>query len=191
MQEKDYNNYDYIDVIVKKQNKKEIISAYSSFLWEKTEEKEDRRYNDVIHLSFRRDVKIQNKDRLTYLQVYYETALNKKAEIKFKKHSRSISAICNVAFFSLAGLLGIGVFIYFYKTFLSIVLGSILALMVLTLDVLAIKGIKKRFLGERKDFSHKMQMIDKEIKEILSSVNVLTKKGQTQTKLDRGLYEKE
>ncbi len=175
MLDKDYYSYDFIDIIVKKENQQEIVDAYSTFLWEKIEEKEDKRYNDIVHLSFRRDIKILNKDRLAYLQVSYETALNKKAEIKFKKHSKSIASICNLAFFSLAGLLGVGVFIYFYKSILSIVLGGLSALCILTLDSFIIKRIKKRFSNEKIKYQSEIEIVEKEIKEILSKVEKLAK----------------
>ncbi len=148
MQERDYKNYDYIDVLVKKQNQQEIIDAYSSFLWENIGNKEDTRYNDVVNLSFKRDIKVLNKDRLAFLQVCYESALNKKAEIKSKKHSKSIALICNLAFFSLAGLFLVGVFIYFFKSLLSIILASIVGLFIFALDIIAVKKIKKRIYKE-------------------------------------------
>ena len=186
MQEKDYQNFDYIDIIVKKENRQEIIDAYSTFLWEKTQESEDKRYNDVVNLSFRRNIKVKNKDRLTYLQVSYETALNKRANIKFNKHSKSKIAICNVAFCSLASLFGVGVFIYFYKSILSIILASLFATLIFFIAFICMKKIKKKIAKENQDFIDKTKMIDEEIKEILSSVNNLAKKEQENLDCDRG-----
>ncbi len=191
MQERDYKNFDYLDIIVKKDSIDEIINAYTTFLWFKIAEKEDKRYNDVVHLSFKRDVNVPNKDRLAYLQVHYENALNKRAEIKLKKHSKSIAAICNLAFFSLAGLFGAGVFIYFLKNILSIVVASVIALSIFALDVFCIKRIRKKFLSENIDYKNNVELVDKEIKEILFSVKNLTKSKQVMIDSQRGQYAKE
>ena len=178
MQIKDYKNYDYLDIIVKKDNACEIINAYSAFLWEKIEEKDDRHYNDVVHLTFKRDINIENKDRLAYLQVNYETALNKRAEINYKKHSKTKIAICNVAFCSLATLFGIGVFIYFLKSLLSIVIASIFVISLFVLNFFSIKRIRKKFLKENIDCENKTKIINTEIEEILQIVNKLFDKNQ-------------
>ncbi len=175
MDGKDYNKYDYLEIIVKKENSEEIITAYSSFLWQKLFEKEDRRYNDVVHLTFKRDINIANKDRLALMQVYYETALNKRAGIKFNKHSKSKIAICNVAVLSVAILFGIGVFFCFLKTFLSIALACVFLLSLFVLDIFISNKIKKVFIKENKDYVIKLELVDNEIKQILQKVSALTK----------------
>ncbi len=181
MQSRDYKNFDYIDVIVKKQNEQEIIDGYLSFLWQKIDAKEDRRYNDIVHLSFKREVSVPNKDRLQLLQVYYETALNNRAEIEFKKHSKSKRAICILAFFSLAGLFFAGVFIYFLKSLISIAIGGVVALSILALDMFFAKKIKKKFLSENIDNEIKIKKADQEIRQMLLFVKDLIKKGQAET----------
>lgn len=175
MQDKDFQNYDYLDIIVKKENEQELVDAYSIFLWEKTGEKEDNQYRDVVHLSFRRPHKIENKDRLQLLQVYYESALNERAELKIKKHSKTTESICNLAFFSLVFLFGAGVFIYFLKTTLSIILGSVFALAVFVGDVFLSRVIKKGYKKEKLTFNEKSQVFEKNIETILEEVKNLTK----------------
>ncbi len=191
MQIKNYKNYDYLDIIVKKDNACEIINAYSAFLWVKIDEKDDRHYSDVIHLTFKRDINIENKDRLNLLEVYYETALNKRAEIKIKKHSKSKIAICNLAFCSLATLFGVGVFIYFYKSILSIILATLFATLIFFIDFICIVKIKKKFANENQDYVKKIEQVNSEIKEILYNVDLLAKKEQEKLGCDRGEYEKE
>ncbi len=190
MQIRDYKNFDYIDVIVKKQNEQEIIDGYLSFLWQKIEQKEDRRYNDIVHLSFKREIDIPNKDRLQLLEVYYETALNKRAEIQIKKHSKSKWAIFSLAFFSLAGLFLIGVFIYFLKSIMSIALGGVIALLGLALDIFFTKRIRKKFLSENIDYENKILLVNNEIKDILSNANNLIKNAPIQKDKNRGQYAK-
>ena len=51
---KDYWNYDYLDLTVKKDKVDELISTYNSFRWEQTDMWWDKQYSDIIHLSFKR-----------------------------------------------------------------------------------------------------------------------------------------
>ena len=173
----DYQNYDYLDIIVKIENKNEIVSSYSSFLWEKIDEKEDKRYNDVVHLSFRRPHNLQNKDRLQLLQVYYESALNSKSDLKTKKHSKSTGDICALATILAILLFGVGVFIYLNKTLFSIILGAVIVIFLLGAGIYFTDKIKKVFIKENKAFSQKTSQIQDEIANILTEVNCLTKKS--------------
>ena len=182
MQEKDYQNYDYIDIIVKKQSQQEIVDGYSSFLWQQISAKDDMRYSDLVHLSFKRNVNINNKDRLALLQVYYENALNKKAEIKLNKHSKSKTSICFLAFFSLLALVGIGVFIYFLKNVLSVVLGMAFALCIVAVDIVLAKKIGKKFIKENKDYILVLERVDEEIDCILKTADALANRKSIETK---------
>ena len=51
---KDYWNYDYLDLTVKKDKVDELISTYNAFRWEQTDMWWDKQYSDIIHLSFKR-----------------------------------------------------------------------------------------------------------------------------------------
>ncbi len=189
MEKRDYKNFDYLDVIVKKQNEQEIVDGYLSFLWQKFDAKEDKRYNDIVHLSFKRDIVVPNKDRLQLLQVYYETALNKRAEIEFNKHSKSIVAICNLAFFSLAGLFLVGVFIYFLKSLISVAIGGVVALFILAMDIFLASKIKKNFLSENISYQTKISQVENDINQILS--NACNHANNAQEKMNKGGDENE
>ena len=185
MGDKDYINYDYLEIIVKQENKQEIIDGYSTFLWQLIDAKQDRRYSDLADITFRRDINVPNKDRLSLLQVYYETALNKSAELKLYKHSKSKTAILKVAVLSLAVVFGVGVFIYFLKNVLTIALGGALALCTLTLDLFIVSKIKKLIIKENKDCAMNLEMIEEEIKGILQNARALTKEGRLEIKGDK------
>ena len=176
MKEKDIKNFDYLDIIVKKISEDEIVDAYSAFLWEKIDKKEDERYNDVVHLSFRRPHKIQNKDRLQLLEVYYQSALELRAGLEIKKHSKSKVNLANLIFFSAIFIFGVGVFIYLNKTLLSVILGSVFALFVLSGAIFLASKIKKLFIKENNIYLEKLRKINDEINGILSEANALTKK---------------
>lgn len=76
--ERDYENYDSLHVTVKKAKIDELIAHYAAFGWECIDYEEDGLYDDIIHLSLRRPHKIEHKDELQLMQVYLESALNKK-----------------------------------------------------------------------------------------------------------------
>ena len=124
-----------------------------------------------------------NKDRLSYLQVCYETNLNKKAEIKFNKHSKSRTAICSLAIFSLAVVVCVGVFICFFKTILSVTLGLAMILSVFIIDFFMIKRIKITFLKENENYKNKIQLVENETKKILVKVNSFI---ENKVKLENG-----
>lgn len=174
MKNKDYQNYDYLDIIVKTENEQEVVNAYSTFLWEKIQKKEDKQYNDVVHFSFRRPHKLPNKDRLQLLQVYYEFALNNLSDIKIKKHSKSKVRICNLSFFSVALLFGAGVFIYFLKSTLALILGGVFALGVIGAVIPLSFAIKKLYIKENNVYQIRKGQLEKEIQEVLLEVKSLT-----------------
>ena len=125
------------------------------------------------------------------MQVNYEKALNKRAELKLKKHSNSKIAICNLVFFSLASLFGVGVFICFYKSILGIVLGCIMALSILSIDIFLAKRIRKKFLSENIDYKNNIEKVNKQINEILYGVDKLTKNSLEVLKKESGKYAEE
>ncbi len=174
---KDHENYDYIEIIVKKENAEQVISAYRDFLWKEISRKEDKRYHDIVHIGFCRARDIQNKDRLQLLQVYYEFALNERADLFEKKHRKSNAGICNLAVFATVLLVGLWLLIFYIKTlpiFLGgIVLTSIIASLVFFFSG-KIKNLRKR---ENEKFKIKEDETTIKINEILGEVKSLTKEG--------------
>ncbi len=176
MQERDYQNFDYLDIIVKKISQTEIENAYSSFLWEKIYNNDDKRYKDVVNLGFRRPHTIKNKNRLQLLEVYYQCAINEKAQLKIKKHSKSKGQTTRTILFSAIFLLGVGVFIYLLKTLFSIILGSLLSLGIICGVLIKARKIRKLFINENSVYLEKSNRIDNEISKILTEVSLLTEK---------------
>ena len=172
---RDYEKYDYIEIIVKKENVDEVVSSYGKFLWKEISRKEDRRYSDVLHVSFYRAHNIENKDRLQLLQVYYEFALNERAELNEKKHHKSRAGICNLIFFATCILAGLWRLIFYFKNPIIFGCGIFLTLGVLFFAVFFGKKLKKLHKLENEKF----QIFEKghraKINEILDEVNLLTK----------------
>ncbi len=174
MQEKDYQNYDFIEIIVKKENAEQVISAYSDFSWEKISVKEDAKYNDILHVEFCRLHDIANKDRLQLLQVYYEFALNERADLKEKKHHKSKAGICNLIVFAMCLFFGIWSLIFYTKTLPIFIGGIVLSLCALVLTVFFAKKLKNLYKLENQRF--KIEDIEKQedINKILDEARLLT-----------------
>ena len=170
---KDYENYDYIEIIVKKDNVDEVVSSYGEFLWQEISRKEDRRYSDVIHVSFYRAHNIKNKDRLQLLQVYYEFALNDRAELFEKKHHKSRAGICNLVFFTIALLVGIWSLIFYFKTPLVFGGGIFLTLVVLFFAGFFGAKLKRLYKRETERFKIKDQEQKSKIDDVINEVKVL------------------
>lgn len=87
---KDISNYDYLSVSVKTDIEEEMVSRYEKFGWEKIQRTDHKRFSDIAEITFRRAHKIPDKDRLQYLQVRMETAVNNLAKCGRDKHAGSV-----------------------------------------------------------------------------------------------------
>ena len=171
---KDYNNYDYIEIIVKMDSAEEVINAYSGFLWQEIERRQDRRYSDLIHVVFCREHKIANKDRLQLLQVYYENALNDKAQAFKSKHNKTTILLSNVLTLLLVLLALVGLFIFYINNVWSIILGVALFFILVIVSIFFAKHLKKRFKVDKQIYLQKATEFDGQIKDIMQEVNLLT-----------------
>ena len=171
---KDHENYDYIEIIVKKENVDEVVASYGKFLWKELSRKEDRRYNDVIHLSFYREHNIPSKDRLQLLQVYYEFTLNERSEAFDKKHHKSNAGICNLVFFTTLILVGLWWFIFYMQTILAFIGAMVFTLSISLIAVFFGKKLNNLRKKESKSFKVKEQKQQEKIQEILREVETLT-----------------
>ena len=88
---KDYKNFDYQTVLVKKDKFDEVVARYQCFGWEVVSSKNNLRYSNILDVEFIRPHKISNKDELQFLQVNMESDLNKKGRLEKRKHSKSTS----------------------------------------------------------------------------------------------------
>ncbi len=87
---RDYLHYDYLSVSVKSEHLDKILSCYSALGWKERKREDDRQYSDMKYLSFVRPHKINNKDRLQYLQVRMESAINSMSMHYSRKHKKSV-----------------------------------------------------------------------------------------------------
>lgn len=170
---KDYWNYDYLDLTVKKDKVDELISTYNSFRWEQTDMWWDKQYSDIIHLSFKRQHKIENKDRLQYLQVKYENLLNEDSFLLSRRHAKSQAVISISLVFGVSALLGFLSLIFLIKSTLSIVFGSILVLAQAIISVYLFRRIRNLRKKEKQNYKEKSQDIKLKIDGIIAEAKLL------------------
>ena len=170
----DYNNYDQINLTVKRQNADEVILSYGAFLWEKIEEKEDKQYHDILHLSFIRPHKIPNKDRLQLLQVHYEHFINERAVAENKKHAKSQALLATAGVLGISAILGLIALIFYLTTTFAIVGAMAFIVLQSTLLVFLVLKAKGTMAKEKENFIFKREELHGYIEKILLEAKALT-----------------
>ncbi|MBE5733521.1 MAG: hypothetical protein E7347_00545 [Clostridiales bacterium] len=162
----DYHNYDKLEIAVKTDKEKELIKDYSIFGYKVIERYPDKIYSNIAHVIFSRPHKIENKDDLQHLQIYYENYVNNLSELNKNKHSKSalftFSALVCVLIF-----IAIGVTLMLTKGLIGIVLGIIvcfISIFVAGKSFLRSKKIRKE---EKKIYQAKFDEITTSIKSVL------------------------
>ena len=133
--EKDFLNFDYQTIILKKEKADEVIESYSCFGWKVTEKTQHKQYENLIEVEFSRPHFIANKDELQFLQVNMECDINAHGKLERNKNSKTTSiAVCFGLLFSY--LLTSG-FLCFFNPYLSqpILLGIIFILLSLAIAI--------------------------------------------------------
>ena len=170
----DYQNYDYLEIIVKRDSADEIVRWYSRLLWSEYQRKEDKLYNDIIHVSFLRPHKIPNKDRLQLLQVYYENILNEKAYKLKDKNAKSEALIVTTVVLAILSVLCSGALIFIVKN-LFVYLGAGLLFGLSCVGVAcSFNGIKKLRKKENLEFETKNENYTNQIDRIMDEISTLT-----------------
>ncbi len=95
---KDYINYDYLSVSVKSDQLSRILQCYRALGWTEITTEDDKQYYDMKYVRLRRPHKISNKDRLQYLQVRMERAINSLVEITGNAHVKSTAVAVFIVF---------------------------------------------------------------------------------------------
>ena len=147
MENFDYNNFDKLNLFVKKQKLQDVINTYSSLGWKLVEKKDNKKYVDIIDITFLRPHNLKNKDDLQLIQVYVEDNLNDIAKLEKYKHSQTptvgLSLGCLIFLLLFVG-------INLIVTSQLLILAIFLIIVSIVLTILQIKLLKRLF----KDFRH-------------------------------------
>lgn len=172
LQEKEYREFDYLTVLVKREKIDDVTSAYKIFLWEVVSVDEHDRFGDILILNLKRKHKIEGKEKLQYLQVKYESLLNEAAKLEAKKHVRSMAF--GITFGILLGIvfaLGITIAV---KAVSSIALfgGVALSVISLIIDIVFVLYIKRLVARENSVFEQRNKGISVSIAKICTRARI-------------------
>lgn len=117
---------DTILIKSKRQAAEHIIERYGDFGWTLTERKDDKVYENIVHLTFSRPHFLENKDELQLLQVKLEIAYNTMGRLSSKIPVRATLAGIFSGLLALGLAVGGVLLILFLEGLLSTVLGAIL-----------------------------------------------------------------
>lgn len=170
MEKIDSNNFDTLNLFVKKIKRQDVIDTYTSLGWKLLTEKENDRYEDIIDLTFLRPHKIQNKDQLQLMQVYTEDNLNEIAKLERNKHSKTTGL--GLFFGSIALMLLCGG-IYFIIKSQSLLLSISMLVVGTGLSVLQIIFLPKLFKKENLTFNSKVSALNSQIQDICNKATLL------------------
>lgn len=178
MLKKDYKNYDYINVSVKKSRAQALTDMYAAFSWEETSREEHRLYDDVFNLSFRRPHAMANKDELQFLQVCAESEFNSIDMLENHKHASSASI---GGIFGLAGcaLFACGIAVVcLFQTIMYLISGCLLAASGVALGALTAATARTLFKGEEARCIEQCAKHRQNIRDICAQVKLLTERGK-------------
>lgn len=112
MEKRDYKNYDYLCVTVKREALAYLESFYLALGYETIEEEEHRIYFNEINVTFRRPHKVKNKDRLQLLQIYIESLVNDFGKYSSRRRPHALAFGISTCFLS-AALVALGLALAF------------------------------------------------------------------------------
>jgi len=161
-----YKDFDKLSLYVKKYKAEEIIEHYKNFNWKLVSESENKKYEDIVDLTFIRKHKIENKDELQLLQVYMEERLNNVGKLEKNRNSKATAFGLGVGVFGLL-LLIFGLMCCF-QCFLLLnltmsIICSCIGLILVIIFAIFLPKISKK---EKSDFITNKQKIETEINEI-------------------------
>lgn len=169
----DYNNYDVLNLYVKRNKLEDIIKKYEIFGWQLEKQEDNKDYEDIVEVAFIRPHKIKNKDDLQLLQVYMEERLNKVGQIERSKNAKTTSLALIFGLLGMA-LLVLGSLDLIFKFFNIWASGDIIFL-VLGL-ILVFTGsfiVPKIYKKEKVDFDAKISVLELEIENICERAKFL------------------
>jgi len=164
----DYNEFDQISLVLKKDVMELMLSYYAEFGWREYERYEDKRYIDLVHLTLVRPHRIPNKDKLQLLQVRLEFEVNSLARERRNKHSGSLIVGLTLLVFILS-LLGIGIALLFAGAVPEMVAGSVLIALSLAIPAVCIRPYLCKISRERDVFGKRFKKHSAEIVRIIDA----------------------
>lgn len=173
MEKFDFNNYDTLNLFVKKSKHQDVIKTYKTLGWKLIDEKENNKYGDIVDLTFLRPHTLQNKDELQLMQVYVEDNLNEIAKLERNKHSKTTGLGLFLGFITLV-LLALGIYLIVTNiSTLNLIFGITLTISSIVSCVLELIFLPKLFKKESLTFNSKVLQLNKQIEDIENKSTLL------------------
>lgn len=170
MEKIDFNNFDTLNLFVKKTKKQDVIHNYTKLGWKLLKEKENSKYEDIVDLAFVRPHFLQNKDQLQLMQVYLEDNLNEIAKLERNKYSKTTGL---GLFLGSVALLLFCWALYLIIKPQSLLLGIFLIAISIILFVLEIIILPKILKKEKLSFDTKITQLNCQIEDNCKKANIL------------------
>lgn len=165
-------DYDYLNVVVKKDKIDDIIEKYESFGWVKIETKQHPQYENLIDVEFSRPHKIKHKDALQFLQVNMEVNVINQGRIEKTKHSKSLIMSITLCIISLACFVNSVLAWLYMRPLNKIIVGSLFVVAGLACLILVPILLRKLLKKENLQYEEKS-------KEYTSTINDIINKAKS------------
>lgn len=151
-EQKNYKEFDYQTILIKKDKFDEVVQSYQSFGWTIFDQKQHDKYENILEVVFEREHFVKNKDQLQFLQVGMEIDINKKGQLEKRKHAWSISFGTTFGVLSLGMIVFAGFSFFIFEFLLGMLLGIGFAILGLSSMVALSFVIKKIVKKENEKF---------------------------------------
>lgn len=167
----DYHNYDKLTLFVKDDREENLIRIYKGLGYDLVSSVPNKRYNNIIDLTFVRSHKIKNKDKLQYLQVGLEIELNNIGRLEKNRHAKSMSVGLTIGAIAIM-MIALGVYFILGAGLTSSKIGNlvmiVLGLLILGSELIILPKIIKKenenFEVKNKETNVKLEKIFEQIK---------------------------
>lgn len=174
----DYHNYDKLTLYVKDDREKNLIRIYKGLGYTLISSTPNKKYNNIVDLTFIRPHKIENKDKLQYLQVDLEIELNNIGKLEKNKHSKSMALGLTIGVFSLF-IIFVGIYLLLGASILISKIGFLIMIIIGLLSLASeliflpklIKKENRDFEVKNKEANHRLEKIFDKIKTIKGDKN--------------------
>lgn len=174
MEAKNYDEFDYQTIVIKKEKVDEVIKRYECLGWKKTQISKNSQNSSLVEVEFSRKHFVENKDDLQLLQIYIESDLNQIGKLERYRHAKT-TAIGLVFGLLLAGFLAAGISIFcLLANVFSWIGASVLLFAALAVLILELIYLPKLYKKEKEVFCEKVEKCKAELDFACSRAKILT-----------------
>lgn len=171
--EKNYKEFDFQTILVKKEKVDDVKNKYNDFGWEVNEIKQHHQFENILEIEFVRNHFIKNKDELQLLQVYLDHDINLLGKLEKNKHSKT--TIWGIVLGLIGGVFCTASVMSFIKLemYLSIIFGVLFALFAISIFVVMTIVLLRLAKKEKVVYNTKVQICQNNIEQYCQKAKLL------------------